>query len=88
MDKNDTEDYVPLFIFNRSTGKLVNLNINKPVPEVLLLVYPQEATLEISGGRFVIEPEHLSGYWQGWKYAIIVIDEGGSFQYNGPNHRF
>lgn len=86
--KNDTEDYVPLFIFNRSTGKLVNLNINKPVPEVLLLVYPQEATLEISGGRFVIEPEHLSGYWQGWKYAIIVIDEGGSFQYNGPNHRF
>lgn len=85
--QNDEGDNVPLLIFNRSTGKL-NLNLSKPVPEIMILVYPQEATLEISGVSFKVGPERISGLWRDWQYALIEIDEGGSLQYSGPNHSF
>ncbi|QCQ21935.1 hypothetical protein [Desulfoglaeba alkanexedens] len=80
---------LPLYLFSRSTGKLLDLGGGKrALPEELLLVYPNDSTLEVRGGRLSSEPERMAGSWSGWQYALCTLENDGSFDYRGPDASF
>ena len=85
---SDSGEEILLYIFSRSTGKLLELGDRRSLPEELLLVYPKNAALEIRGGRLSSEPERLPGLWGDCQYALCVLEEDGSFDYFGPNAEF
>lgn len=78
----------PLFVFSRSTGRLLDPGRRESLPEELLLVFPRDAVLEIKGGRFSSEPERLPGAWRDWQYILCMLQGDGSFEYAGPDADF
>lgn len=85
MPLSNRGEQVPLYVFNRSTGKLLDTGGRRPLPEDLLLVFPKDAVLEISGGRLSSEPERLPGLWKEWQYVLCVLEGDGRFGYLGPD---
>jgi hypothetical protein len=79
---------IPLYIFSRSTGKLLDPGGKRSLPEELLLVFPIDSTLEVRGGRLSSEPERLPALWSDWQYALCVLERDGAFDYLGPNASF
>lgn len=80
---SDSGEKVPLFVFSRTTGKLVDMSRRNPLQEELLLVYPKDSAVEIQGGYLASEPESLTGLWFEWQFALCVIEESGTFCYRG-----
>ena len=80
---SDSGEKVPLFVFSRTTGKLVDMSRRNPLQEELLLVYPKDSAVEIQGGCLASEPESLTGLWFEWQFALCVIEESGTFCYRG-----
>ena len=86
MRKNG--ERIPVYIFSRATGKLLDLGGKRLLPEELLLVFPKDSVLKVTGGRLSSEPERLPGLWSAWRYALYVLAGDGAFDYLGPNAGF
>ena len=88
MAMSNKGERIPLFIFSRSTGKLLDPGGRRSLPEELLVVFPKDSALEIREGRLSSEPEMLPGLWRDWQYALCVLEGNGAFDYCGPNAGF
>src|SRR5262249_28393571 len=82
-----TQDHhaLPLFLFNGQTGKLLRAVDTTPLPEELIILYPQDADLALEGGAFRIEPQELQQLWNGWQYAVCDVEGHGALHYCGPD---
>ena len=79
------DDKLALFFFHARTGKLFNARGADALPEDLIVVFPQNARLQVEGGQVIIDPQVLHQAWNGWQYVVCALGASGTLHYDGPN---
>lgn len=86
--EGESGNKVPLYLFSSNSGKAIKFGSDSRIPEEIIVLYPEDAILELSGGTFLSEPIALQGKWRGWTCAFCTLDEKGAFHYYGPDRFF
>lgn len=76
---------IPVFLFNSNSNKLVKYNENTTIPNNLLIVFPQNASVKLKNGEQFTEEIQLSGEWREWKYFNCSVNKSTTVQYSGPD---
>lgn len=86
--EDDTEGEIPVYLFNNTTGKSINYETNRKLPEEMIMVFPRDAHVKIEGGQMLTESLRLSGLWRDWNFVYYQLTGSGVINYKGPDIGF